>query len=148
MVMDSSSEQLDKLTSTDFCRAFRRYNDYDYDVEEVDWSRLRLRRTRVGGRKALVLDYRTREDVGGREYSVITYGAAHAQPVRCYSFFYDFYAVGPERYFLSEHSGDLTSCRLQGWPFELSWHTVVEAVRLHERHHPFTERSEEEPSEG
>lgn len=147
MVMDSSSKQLDALTPNDFCRAFRIYNDYDYDVEEIDWSRLRLRRTKVGGRKALVLDYRTREDVSGNEYTVITYSADNAQPVRCYSFFYDFYAMGPERYFLSEHNGDMTSYRLQGWPFELSWHTVIEAVRLHERHHPLTERREEEPSE-
>lgn len=133
MVMSFKSDGLDNITVGDLCSEYRRYSDYDYDGENVDWGRLRLRRLRIGGRKALVLDYRTREYGAGYEYSIITYSADNTQPVRCYSLFYDSFSIIKPIYVLSEHIGDMTSERLQQWPFEISWHTAVEAVRIHEQ---------------
>lgn len=143
-VVSRSTQSLDSLTVADLCRVFRSYNDYDYDAENVDWRHLRLRRTKAGGRNVLVLCYRSHEEGVGTlsECSVVTYTPDDSLPVRSYSFFYDFYATQP-CYTLSEHNGDMTSTPLQSWPFTLSWHTVVEAVRQHERRHPLTERTTE-----
>ena len=128
----SSSEWLDSVTTGQLCQAYRQYNDYDYDAEHVEWERLRLRHVRVGRRKGVLLDFREHEE-GFSTYWLVTYGEADSEPKRCYSFYFDDWSC-PAGAWIFEHMGDLTSERLQRYAFDISWHTFVEAVRIHERH--------------
>lgn len=137
--MPRGGQWLDRVTVGDLCGAYRQHNDYDFDAEEVCWERVRLRHGRAGQRKVLVVDYRERL-AGFSVFSLITYSEDEAQPVRCYSYFADFGYGVPEGGWLREHHGDMTSTRLLRYDFDVSWHTLAEVVRIHERHHPLLER--------
>lgn len=139
-VMTSGAGWLDLVRVCDLCSAYRQYNDYDYDAEDVCWERVRLRRARAGRRKALVVDYRERME-GFGVYSLITYSDDGSLPVRCYTFSADMGFGAPAGGWLREHHGDMTSTRLQRYDFDVSWHTLLEIVRIHEKRHPLTERS-------
>lgn len=122
---------LDNVSVGSMCQAYRQYNDYDYDAEHVEWSRLRLRRVRVGSRKGLLLDFRERTESFG-SYWLVTYGLADDAPKRCYSLFFDGWSRS-DGVWLREHTGNMASQLLQHYVFDISWHTFVEAVRIHER---------------
>ena len=110
----------------------------------MNWKRMRFYHTRVGNRKALVIDYRDREDIFS-VYSLITYSADHSLPVRYYTFIADFYDFEhPHTALLRENNGDMTSTRLQRYSFDISWHTMLEAVRIHEKKNPLLERDPDE----
>jgi len=139
LVMTRGGGWLDRVAVSDLCGSYRVYNDYDYDAEDVRWERVRLRRTRVGKRKALVVDYRERM-AGFSVFSLITYSDEDTLPVRCYTFCADVGLGAPAGGWLREHHGDMTSTRLQRYDFDVSWHTLLELVRIHEREHPLLER--------
>ncbi len=140
MVLSGRGQWLDRVRVCDLCNAYRQYNDYDFDAEDVAWERVRLRHSRAGRRKVLVVDYRERM-AGFSVFTLITYGEDDDEPVRCYSYFADFGFDVPEGGWLREHHGDMTSTRLQRYDFDVSWHTLAEVVRIHEKHHPLKERN-------
>lgn len=140
LVMTRFDGALDKLTVSDLCSAYREYNDYDLDAEDVCWERVRLRHTRVGQRKMLVVDYRERM-AGFGIFSLITYRDDGSQPVRCYTFSADMVFNMPEGGWLRENNGNMTSTYFQRYDFDVSWHTLAEIVRIHEKHNPLDHRS-------
>ncbi len=140
LAMTRGGGWLDRVTVSDLCGSYRQYNDYDYDAENVRWERVRLRRAHAGGRKALVVDYR--EWLAGFSvFSVITYSDGDILPVRCYTYCADMGFGVPAGGWLREHHGDMTSTRLQRYDFDVSWHTLLEVVRIHEKRCPLTERT-------
>ena len=58
LVMTREATTLDNLTVDGLYYSYNVYNDYDADRDDVNWKRMRIYRTRVGNRKALVIDYR------------------------------------------------------------------------------------------
>ena len=144
LVMTREATTLDNLTVDSLYYSYNVYNDYDADRDDVNWKRMRFYHTRVGNRKALVIDYRDREDIFS-VYSLITYSADHSLPVRYYTFFADFYDFEhPHTALLRENNGDMTSTHLQRYSFDISWHTMLETVRIHEKNNPLLERNPEE----
>ena len=143
LVMTRGSCWLEKVTVGDLCRSYRMYNDYDADRDDVDWKRMRLRRARLGSRKAVVVDYREKEECFG-VCSLVTYSDDDAQPVRCYTFSADTGLDSRGGGLLRENNCDMTSTRLQRYGFDISWRTVVGAVRIHERQNPLAERKQED----
>ena len=144
LVMTREATTLNNLTVDSLYYSYNVYNDYDADRDDVNWKRMRFYRTRVGNRKALVIDYRDKEN-GFSVYSLITHSADHSLPVRYYTFFTDFYGFEyPNTALLRENNGDMTSTHLQRYSFDISWHTMLEAVRIHEKNNPLLERDPDE----
>lgn len=141
--MTRGATWLGRVTVNDLCRSYRVFNDYDADADDVHWERVRLRRARVGRRKAVVVDYRERTE-GFSLYSLVTYSDDNELPVRCYTFSADNGLGGCGGGLLRENNGDMTSTCLQCYDFDLSWQTVAEAVRIHERQNPLAERKLED----
>ena len=81
LVMTREATTLNNLKVDSLYYSYNVYNDYDADRDDVNWNRMRFYRTRVGNRKALVIDYRDKEN-GFSVYSLITYSADHSLPVR------------------------------------------------------------------
>ena len=144
LVMTREATTLDDLTVDSLYYSYNVYNDYDADIDDVNWKRMRFYHTRVGNRKALVIDYRDREDIFS-VYSLITYSADHSLPVRYYTFFADFYDFEhPHTPLLRANNGDMTSTRLQRYSFDTSRHTLLAAVRTPETTHPLLDTHPDE----
>ena len=62
--------------------------------------------------------------------------------IKSFADFYDF--ENPHTALLRENNGDMTSTRLQRYSFDISWHTMLEAVRIHEKKNPLLERDPDE----
>ena len=81
LVMTREATTLDDLTVDSLYYSYNVYNDYDADIDDVNWKRMRFYHTRVGNRKALVIDSRAREDIFS-VYALITHSADLSLPVR------------------------------------------------------------------